>query len=139
MTRPVTVGGRRGWQPPTVTRRSRVRGQRGAATVEAAAVLPVLIALTIGLVWLMAVASTQVRVVDGAREAARAAARGESDAVATAAGRAVAPENTRFAIRRGGGNVTVVAVAGVRGPGGLFQFVPAVEVSSRAVAREEPR
>ena len=49
--------------------------------------LPVLVAFTLGLVWLVAVAAAQVRVVDAARETARVAARGESDATAAAAGR----------------------------------------------------
>ena len=38
-------------------------------------VLPVLVALTLGLAWVLSLAATQVRVVDAARETARAAAR----------------------------------------------------------------
>ena len=56
---------------PGRTSASRTRGERGAVTAEAAVVIPVLVAL----------ATTQVRVVDSAREAARLAARGD---VATA-------------------------------------------------------
>lgn len=135
MIRPVTVGGRRGWQPPTATRRA----ERGAATAEAAAVLPVFVAIAMGLVWLIAVASAQVRIVDGAREAARAAARGQSVSVAERSGSSVAPDGARFAISLSDETVRVVAVAPVRGPGGLFGFLPQVEVRSTAVAQVEPR
>ena len=135
----VTVGDRRGWQPPTVTPRRRSgRGERGAVTAEAAVVLPVLVALTLGLVWLVAVAATQVRVVDAARETARVAARGESDAAAAAAGRAVAPTSTVIEIDRDGEVVRVVTTAQVEGPGGIFGLLPGVDVRSRAVARVEP-
>lgn len=138
MSRRVVMGGRQGWQPPTTTRVRGSRGQRGAVTAEAAVVLPVLVAVTLGLVWLIGVAVAQVRVVDAAREAARAAARGETDAVATAAGRAVAPRSAVIEIRRDGGVVRVDTTAEVEGPGGLFRFLPGVDVRSRAVARVEP-
>jgi Flp pilus assembly protein TadG len=106
---------------------------------ETAVVLPVLVALVLGLVWLVALGATQVRVVDAAREAARAAARGEQDGAAVASGRRVAPDGTRFTVRRRGEQVVVTATADVRGPGGLFRFLPGVRVASEAVAAEEPR
>ncbi|MFI2708388.1 TadE family type IV pilus minor pilin, partial [Nocardioides sp. CER28] len=49
---------------------------RGAATAELVMVLPALVAVTIGLVWLLSVGAAQVRTVDAARETARALARG---------------------------------------------------------------
>ena len=55
-------------------------------------VLPVLVAVALGLVWLVALAATQVRVVDAARETARAAARDDGRASAVALGRRVAPD-----------------------------------------------
>ncbi len=147
----VTVGSRgptAGWtRLPTVTA---VRGQRGpaprhrrsdesgAVTAEAAVVIPLLLAVTMTLVWLVALAATQVRVVDAAREAARAAARGESDATSLERGRQVAPDGARFEISRANGAVTVRVASEVDGPGGLLAFLPAVPVSSEAVAAEEP-
>jgi TadE-like protein len=116
----------------------RRRGQRGAVTAEAAVVIPLLLAVAMALVWLVALAATQVRVVDAAREAARAAARGETDVAAVGLGRQVAPEGARFEVSRGGGAVTVRVVADVRGPGGLLAFLPSVPVRSEAVAAEEP-
>ena len=46
------------------------RGERGAATAELVAVLPVLVALVLAMVWLLSLGVAQVRTVDAAREAA---------------------------------------------------------------------
>ena len=108
-------------------------------TAEAAVVIPVLLALVLGAAWFVALAATQVRVVDAAREVARVAARGEADAAAVDHGRQVAPAGTRFTVRRSGDQVVVEASVEVRGPGGLFDFLPGVTVESEAVAAEEPR
>jgi len=102
-------------------------------------VIPVLVALALGLVWLLTLAVTQVRVVDAARETARAAARDESHQTAVSLGRRVAPEGSRVALSDDGELVRVTVVAEVRGPGGLFRFLPAVRVDAEAVsAKEEP-
>ena len=53
------------------------RSERGAVTAELAMGLPLLVAVTIGLVWLLSVGAAQVRTVDAARETARAVARGD--------------------------------------------------------------
>ena len=45
------------------------RGERGAVTAELAMVLPLLLAVTAGLVWLMVVGLGQLRATDAAREA----------------------------------------------------------------------
>jgi len=115
----------------------RRRSQRGAATAELALALPLLIAVTIGLVWLLAVGAAQVRAVDAARETARAAARGDSASEAVARGRRVAPSGSRVSVHDGGGEVTAVVVGRVAGPGGLFGALPSVTVSARAVAAAE--
>ena len=109
------------------------RSQRGAATAELAMVLPLLIAVTIGLVWLLAVGSAQVRAVDAAREIARAVARGDDPAAAVARGEQVAPPGSSVRVETAGGEVTVVVTGRVAGPGGVFEL-PHAEVSARAVA-----
>lgn len=114
------------------------RDQRGAVTAEAAMVVPLLVAVTLGLVWLVALAATQVRVVDGAREVARVSARGDDESTAVGAGRRVAPQGTDFGVTWSGDQVRVEAEAQVRGPGGLFRFLPTVSVHSTAVAVREP-
>ncbi len=113
------------------------RNERGAATAELALVLPILVAVTIGLVWLLSVGAAQLRVVDAARETARSAARGDSDAAAVSLGRRVAPEGGQVSVGRADGLVTATASAHVHGPGGLFTFVPGVEVESTATAADE--
>jgi hypothetical protein len=101
-------------------------------------VLPLLAALALALAWLVALAATQVRVVDSAREVARAAARDDDHVDAVALGRRVAPDGARITVDEGADVVTVRVVANVRGPGGLLSFVPAVAVDSTAVAAREP-
>ena len=122
-----------------VGRRAQPRVERGAVSAEAAVVIPLLVALTLGLVWLVTLAVTQVRVVDAARETARAAARGDADGVAITHGHEVAPSGAEISVARSGGDVVAEVAVEVRGPGGLFGFLPAVPVTSRAVAAEEPR
>lgn len=113
------------------------RTERGAATAELAMALPLLIAVTIGLVWLLAVGAAQVRAVDAARETARAAARGDSVAEAVARGERVAPAGSRVSVRDDGAEITAVVVGRVSGPGGLFSRLPSVTVSAEAVAVAE--
>ncbi len=102
-------------------------------------VLPVLVAVALGLAWVLSLAATQVRVVDAAREVARAVSRDDTDGSATALGRRVAPAGARIAVRQDGDTVVVRVVSPVRGPGGLFSFLPGVDVHAEAVAAREPR
>jgi hypothetical protein len=115
----------------------RVRSARGAATAELAMVLPLLVAVSIGLVWVLAVASAQVLTVDAARETARALARGDDQATAVGRGLAVAPEGSHVAITRGGGEVRVTVTGRVEGPGGLFAHLPSPTLRAEAVAADE--
>lgn len=99
--------------------------------------LPALVAVTVGLVWLIAVGAAQVRTVDAARETARAVARGDDRAVATGRGERVGPPGTRLAVTVTEGEVVAAARARVAGPGGLFRLLPAVTVHAEAVAAVE--
>ncbi len=110
---------------------------RGAVTAELAMGLPLLVALTIGLVWLLAVGSAQIRTVDAARETARAVARGDDVGEAVARGRRVAPDGADVSVSTGSGQVVATSSARVDGPGGLFRFLPAVTVRAEAVAVDE--
>ena len=100
-------------------------------------VLPVLAALTLALAWMVALAAGQARVVDAAREVARATARDEPRATALALGRRVAPAGSRISIRDDGGAVVVTVAAEVSGPGGLLRFLPGVRLDAEAVAAKE--
>ncbi len=108
-------------------------------TAELALGLPLVLAVTVGLVWLLAAASAQIRVVDAARESARSVARGDTESSARELALRVAPDGADVEMVIEGGRVAVTASADVEGPGGLFDFLSGVTVRSRAVAiLEEP-
>jgi Flp pilus assembly protein TadG len=113
------------------------RDQRGAATAELAMAVPLLVALTIGLVWLLSVGLAQIRMVDAAREAARAAARGETAAQAESRGQEVAPAGSLVVLSTAGDQVSVTVTGSSRPPGGLLGFLPAVGLHAQAVAAVE--
>ncbi len=115
------------------------RRDRGAVTAELALGLPLLLAVTVGLVWLLAVGAGQVRVVDGAREAARGLARGDPEPVAFERATTVAGEGSRVSAAYDDTAVTVTVTRSVAGPGGLFGFLPAVALEAEAVASVESR
>lgn len=118
-------------------RRARVREERGAVTAELALGLPLLLAVTALMVWLLAVGVGQVRAVDAARETARALARGDDRADALAVGRRVAPDGARFEVRRAGDRVVVRVTAQVSGPAGLGRTPPGPSLRAEAVALTE--
>jgi hypothetical protein len=113
------------------------RSERGAVTAELALALPTLLAVTAGLVWLLAVGAAQVRTVDAARETARAVARGDDPAAAVAVGEQVAPEGVSVTVTSEGDRVVARAGGQVPGPGGLFSFLPGAEVGAEAIAIAE--
>lgn len=117
--------------------RSRSEDQRGAATAELALGLPLLLVVTLGMVWLLAVGSAQLRVVDGAREAARALARGDPDAAAYARARQVAGPGSRVSAGRSGGLVTVRVTRRLETSEGLWEFLPPVRLEAEAVSAVE--
>jgi Flp pilus assembly protein TadG len=120
-----------------VTHRFR-HDETGAVTAEAAAVLPVLMLFALGLAWLVALGGTQVRALDAARETARAVARGEDSGVSLGLGRQVAPAGARISVHDEGQTVSVTVDAPVRGPGGIFGFLPTYHAHATAVAAQEP-
>jgi len=115
----------------------RAKGPRGAATAELAMVLPLLVAVSIGLVWLLCVGAAQVRTVDAARETARALARGDAESAAVGRGLEVAPDGSHVSVTRGGGEVRVTVTGRVEGPGGLFGHFPSPRLHAEAVAADE--
>lgn len=118
---------------------TRTRADAGAVTAELALGIPVLLALTAGLVWMLALGAAQLRVVDASREAARLVARGDDVAQAEALAMRIAPATARVRIAVEGGRVVVTTSVQVPGPGALLGSLPAATVSSEAVAAvEEP-
>lgn len=81
--------------------------------------LPVLVLLTTAMVWFIAFGAGQIRSTDAAREAARALARGESEAVARELVQRVDP-GAEVRISRGDGRVVVVVQHSFDGPAGVL-------------------
>jgi Flp pilus assembly protein TadG len=110
------------------------RDASGAVTAELALVLPLLVAVTAGLVWLLAVGADQLRAVDAARETARALARGDTPEAAVAVGERVAPDGATVRVVTGEGRVHVTVTGEVAGPGGIFDALPPAQLHAEAVA-----
>lgn len=118
--------------------RTGVRGrERGMVTAEIAVALPALVALTLGLVCVIAAVGAQLRCADLAREAARALARGESTASVRSRVLGDAPPRASLGVRRSGGMVTATVTATAPVIGIDLLRVPGVRVHSRATAADE--
>jgi TadE-like protein len=109
----------------------------GSATVELAAAIPLLVAVTLAMVGIVGVARDQVLAQGAAREAAREAAIGGGQARASAAARAALPpgRTARITVTPAGSDRVRVSVElPVRLPFG----VPTVVTRASAVAAREP-
>lgn len=116
---------------------TRAASERGAATAELALGLPLLLAVTLLSVWTVQVVVQQVRVVDAAREAARAVARGDPEPEAVRLARAVAPERSTVEVTLTEGRVVVRVRARVSPWSGLLGGATEVGVESSATALVE--
>jgi Flp pilus assembly protein TadG len=110
---------------------------RGSVTAETAVVLPVLLVVLAAAVWVLAGVATQLRCVDAAHVAARAAARGDAPAAVQATARQVAPDGADVEVSRVGDQVHVRVSATVSPFGPALATLGAVEVSGRATAAAE--
>lgn len=115
----------------------RRREESGAVTAELAVALPLLLALTVVLVWLVSLGAAQIRVVDASREAARVVARGDDVSRATALARRIAPAGASVSVSNDGGDVVVETTAEIAPPGGVLGRFGSFTVRSRAVAVRE--
>ena len=120
---------------PTGAGRRPRRDLRGMVTAEAALVMPMIALFALVLVWLLSVGIEQVRVVDAARDAARALARGDGEDAAERAARRTAGEDAQVVIDRSGALVSVTVTDRATAPGWLL--VPLPSVSVRSVASVE--
>ncbi|GAA0263575.1 TadE family type IV pilus minor pilin [Cryptosporangium japonicum] len=101
-------------------------------TAELAAALPIVVLLLTAGLTVLAATTAHLRCVDAAREAARAASRGDPEAVAV--GRRVAPSGARVRLVHEGGLVRVVVSAPMPAVGRAWPG----EVTATAVAELEP-
>ncbi|PZS01571.1 MAG: pilus assembly protein TadE [Pseudonocardiales bacterium] len=118
-----------------LARRPREDADAGMVTAEIAAALPALMVLLGAALTAVAVVGGQLACVDAAREAARAAARGEPAVVVQQLGHATAPSGARIVVMPAGADVRVEVWATVHPIGGLL---PGFDVSATAVALAEP-
>ena len=112
-------------------------GERGAVTAELAMAVPLLLTVTLGMVWLLSLGTAQVRMVDATREAARAAARGDTAQTALDRGRQVAPAGAVLSLTTMADRVVVSGRVEVDGVGGLLEVMPSVELTAEAVSARE--
>ncbi|WP_125569059.1 TadE family protein [Nocardioides baekrokdamisoli] len=110
---------------------------RGAATAELVTALPLLVVITWAMVWLISLGSTQVQLVDAARETARALARGEPEPVAIARGRQSGPRGTTITVSREGTTLRVAATVDVPAPLTTFGVLVAHQ-HAEATTEQEP-
>jgi Flp pilus assembly protein TadG len=110
-------------------------GEHGMVTAETAVVLPVLLLVLAGAVAAVTLVAAHLKCVDAAREAARAAARGEDVAAVMAIAGRAGPRGAGGIVSTSGDEVTVTVRARIRplGPVPLR-----VTVSATAVAVLEP-
>lgn len=118
---------------PGVPRPPRVAGEGGYATAEAAVALPSLLVVLAVAVGVLLTVSAQLRCVDAARAAARAASRGDPDAAAVGVGRTIAPAGARVTVSHSGRDVAVAVDVTVR----FTHWLPGLHVGARAVAEAE--
>jgi Flp pilus assembly protein TadG len=113
------------------------RDDRGMVTAETAVVLPVLVAVTLAMVWLLTLGVAQMKVTDAAREAARGLARGEPADRAVELAERAAP-GASVTIEYDEGMVVVTVRQEVSPPGGVLDGAFGMgEVSSVATALDE--
>jgi Flp pilus assembly protein TadG len=113
----------------------RLRPESGSATVELAAAIPLLVAVTLAMIGLLALARDQVLAQGAAREAAREAAVGGELARASTAARAALPPGRTAAIVVTSDGARVRAT--VELPVGLPFGVRPVVIRATAVAARE--
>ena len=104
-------------------------------TAEAAVVLPVLLLVLAGAVAAVTVVGAQLRCVDAAREGARAAARGESEATVSGLADRLAPEGAVASVTSDAAEVRVTVTVRAA-PLGPLPF--AVTLYGSAVAVRDP-
>jgi Flp pilus assembly protein TadG len=111
------------------------RRDGGLATAELAVALPALVVLVAAAMTAISVLTAQLRCVDAAREAARAAARGETAAVVRSLAARSGPDGSEVRVASGGEEVEVTVSAVADPIGGLL---PSFRVHASAVALREP-
>ena len=112
------------------------RTERGSVTAETAVVMPLLAGFVLCLCWLLSLGIAQVRVVDAARDGARAYARGEVAGRVADHVQSTAP-GSRAEVSGSNGLVTVTVTREVAAPGWLLVPFPPVTLRAEASVLDE--
>lgn len=110
--------------------------ERGAVTAETALALPLLVAVTLAMVWMLTFGVAQMKTTDAAREVARALARGEPEGEAIGLAERVAP-GARVEVTSREGTVVVVVTDDVPSPGGVFDLLSGTTRAEAVALAEE--
>jgi hypothetical protein len=108
-------------------------------TAEMAAALPALVLVVLAALWAVMLGHTHLRVVDAAREAVRAAARGEDPALVIEIAEQTAPPGAVVEVVERDGVVIVEVSARVNPPLPFGDRLPAPTVRADATAFSESR
>ena len=122
---------------PQLLARRTSRDDRGAVTAETALAVPSVVVVLLLAVWVLLSMTAQLRCLDAAHVAARAAARGDGDAAVRAAAAQVAPHGASVHVSREDGTVEVQVSVQVRPFAGVLEVLPGLRVAGRAVAADE--
>lgn len=106
-------------------------------TAEIAAAFPALVVVLLMAVWAVTIAAGHLRCTDAAREAARAAARGEEPAVVRQVAAEAAPNGATVEMTEVDGTLEVQVSARMAMPGPLGDTLPAPTVSAHSIALAE--
>jgi hypothetical protein len=106
-------------------------------TAETAMVLPLLAAFTLAMAFLVSLGVDQVRIVDAARDAARAVAADGDDDAARQQAQSTSPGVARVEIAHEAGLVDVTVTSTVSPPHWLLVPLPSVTLAAHASVREE--
>ena len=110
--------------------------EQGSVTAETAVVMPLLSSFVLCLCWLLSLGIAQVRVVDAARDGARAYARGEAAASVADHVQRSAP-GSRAEVSESDELVTVTVTREVAPPGWLLVPFPSVTLRGKASVLDE--
>lgn len=125
-------------RPRWLPRRGRqIASERGMVTAETAMVLPALVMITFGLLFVIGAVGAQLRCVDLSREAVRELARGDSQAVVSGAVLAEGPPDAQLSVTRSGGTVTATVTARAPAFGPLADRLGPLVVSASSSALDE--
>lgn len=128
---------RRGVVAPSPRQRCSAGPDAGMVTAETAILLPALAVLLAGLLWVIAAVVGEVRCIDGAREAARLAARGDPVSSAKAVGGRLAPAGAVVTITRQDGQVVATVTARQAAFGGWAARLGRMPLKAVATATDE--